>query len=104
MKQEKPKSGKKWIWLVAGLVLVLAIVGVVLAMVLGGGSAQTSNIPMEGRSDLYWNIDRLPHNISRCQLANSNILNIFKDMNSILQTGYLVAGEIDLCDITGNQF
>ena len=61
MKQEKPKSGKKWIWLVAGLVLVLAIVGVVLAMVLGGGSTQTSNIPMEGRSDLYWNIDRLAY-------------------------------------------
>lgn len=39
MKQETPKNGKKWIWLVAAVVLVLTIVGVVLALVLGGSGA-----------------------------------------------------------------
>ena len=56
MKQETSKKSKKWLWLVAGAVVLLAIAGVVLAMLLPGGEPEA---PAGGRADLYWNVDRL---------------------------------------------
>lgn len=57
MKQEaSKKKSKLWLWLVIGIVALLAVVGVVLALVLGGGSEDEG--PKGGRPELYWNVDR----------------------------------------------
>ena len=55
MKQETSKKSGKWLWLVIGLVALVAAVGVVLALVLGGNQPAE---PTNGRPDLYWNLDR----------------------------------------------
>ncbi len=56
MKQETgKKKSKLWLWLVIGAVALLAVAGVVLALVLGGGG-ETG--PKGGRSEIYWNVDR----------------------------------------------
>jgi len=56
MKQETgKKKSKLWLWLVIGLVALLAVAGVVLALVLGSGG-ETG--PKGGRPELYWNVDR----------------------------------------------
>lgn len=57
MKQEASKKSKLWIWLAVGIVAVVAVVGLVLALVLGGGQGQQTG-PVGGRPDIYWNIDR----------------------------------------------
>lgn len=56
MKKEANKKSKKWLWLVAGIVALLAVAGIVLAMVLPG---QTDSGAQTVESKLYWNIDRL---------------------------------------------
>ena len=55
MKKEASGKKSKWLWIVLGAVLLLAIVGVVLALVLGGGGKKET---VGGRPELYWNIDR----------------------------------------------
>ncbi|MBR4862979.1 MAG: hypothetical protein IKU07_00265 [Oscillospiraceae bacterium] len=57
MKKEATKKSKLWIWLVVAIVALLAVAGVVLALVLGGGEQQADG-PQGGRADLYWNLDR----------------------------------------------
>ena len=57
MKQETgKKKSKLWLWLVIAAVALLAVAGVVVALVLGGGDKDTG--PKGGRPELYWNIDR----------------------------------------------
>ena len=57
MKQETgKKKSKLWLWLVIAAVALLAIAGVVVALVLGGGEKDTG--PKGGRAELYWNVDR----------------------------------------------
>ena len=58
MKQEKTQKSKKWLWLVLGLVALLAAAGIVLALVLGGGQQQDPAGESGGRPQLYWNVDR----------------------------------------------
>ncbi len=57
MKKEATKKSKLWIWLVVGIVALLAVAGVVLALVMGGGGKAPEG-PQGGRADLYWNVDR----------------------------------------------
>lgn len=56
MKQENAKKSKLWLWIVIGAVALLAIVGVVLALVLGGNEPAADPTPT--RPELYWNLDR----------------------------------------------
>ena len=56
MKKEATKKSKKWLWLTIGLAALIAIAGVVLALVLGGEKEDGG--PVGGRPDLYWNIDK----------------------------------------------
>lgn len=60
MKKEASGKKAKWLWLVLGIVALLAVVGVVLALVLGGGKGKT----VGGRPDLYWNVDKV-ENVDR---------------------------------------
>ena len=55
MKKETAKKNKLWLWIGLGVVALLAVVGIVLALVLGGGQQGKSG----GRPDLYWNVDRV---------------------------------------------
>ena len=57
MKQEARKN-KKWLWLAAGLLALLAVAGVVLALLLPGGAEQD---PETVSAELYWNVDRLSY-------------------------------------------
>ena len=68
MKQEANKKNKKWLWIVIASVVVLAIVGVVLALVLGGGNKD--NGPTGGRPELYWNVARQDHIDPETLLSN----------------------------------
>ena len=54
MKKETAKKNKLWLWIGLGVVALLAVVGIVLALVLGGGQGSSG-----GRADLYWNVDRV---------------------------------------------
>lgn len=56
MKQQASKNSKAWLWLAAGAVALLVIVGVVLAIVLPGQGGQQD--PAAVSSALYWNVDR----------------------------------------------
>ena len=56
MKKEASKKTPKWLWLVLALVAVVAVAGVVVALVFGG--ANNSDETAGGRPDLYWNLDR----------------------------------------------
>ncbi len=61
MKQEATKKSKLWIWLVVGIVALLAVVGVVLGIVLAPGSSGDEVVdegPKGGRPEIYWNVDR----------------------------------------------
>ena len=59
MKKETTTKSKLWIWIVAAAVLLLAVVGVVLALVLGGQNNGPAVDPVTGpRPELYWNLDR----------------------------------------------
>ena len=60
MQQENVKKGKKLGWLIAGLAVLLVIVGVVLALILmpGEQASKEPTGPVGGRPQLYWNIDR----------------------------------------------
>ena len=58
MKQEKNQKSKKWLWLVLALVALLAVAGIVLALVLGGGETPDPAGESGGRPQLYWNIER----------------------------------------------
>lgn len=60
MKQEATKKSKKLIWLIAGLVALLLVVGAVLAILLlpSGEQSNEPTGPVGGRPDLYWNVDR----------------------------------------------
>ena len=60
MKQETTKKSKLWLWLVIGAVALLAVAGVVLALVLGGSGAQDEG-PKGGRPEIYWNVDKLAY-------------------------------------------
>ena len=58
MKQEATKKSKLWLWIVIGVVALLAVAGVVLALVMGGqGETKTPG----GRPELYWNVDKLAY-------------------------------------------
>ena len=61
MKKEASKKSKLWIWLLVGIVALLAVAGVVLAIVLGGSGDPGAEGPKGGRADLYWNIDRVTY-------------------------------------------
>lgn len=69
MKQEASKKNKKWLWIVLGLVALLAVAGVVLALVFGGGSGDTEKVK-GGRPDLYWNVARQSHLDPATSLSN----------------------------------
>lgn len=60
MKQEATKKSKLWLWIVIGAVALLAVAGVVLALVLGG-TGDVDEGPKGGRPDLYWNVDRITY-------------------------------------------
>ena len=55
MKKEEAKKSKLWLWMVLGLVALLAAAGAVLALVFGG-SGETKE--PGGRAELYWNLDK----------------------------------------------
>ena len=55
MKKEEVKKSKLWLWMVLGLVALLAVAGAVLALVFGG-SGETKE--PGGRAELYWNLDK----------------------------------------------
>ena len=55
MKKEEAKKSKLWLWMVLGLVALLAVAGAVLALVFGG-SGETKE--PGGRAELYWNLDK----------------------------------------------
>ena len=58
MKKETTAKSKLWIWIVIAAVLLLAVGGVVLALVLGQNNGPAAD-PVSGpRPDLYWNLDR----------------------------------------------
>ena len=57
MKKETTKKSKLWLWLLIGAVALVAVAGVVLAMLLGGGK-DTEEGAKGGRPDLYWNVDK----------------------------------------------
>lgn len=58
MKQETSEKKKKlWLWILLGAVALLAVVGVVLALVLGGDH-DSKKEPEKIQSELYWNVDR----------------------------------------------
>lgn len=59
MKKEASKKTPKWLWLVLALVAVVAVAGVVVALVFGG--ANNSDETAGGRPDLYWNVARQSH-------------------------------------------
>ena len=58
MKKEATKKSKWWLWLLIGLIALVAIAGVVVGaiLIIGGGSKNDG--PKGGRPELYWNIDR----------------------------------------------
>ena len=55
MKKEASGKKSKLLWIILGAVALLAVVGVVLALVLGG---LNGNSAQGGRPVLYWNVDR----------------------------------------------
>jgi len=55
MKKEASGKKGKWLWLVLGIVALLAVVSVVLVLVLGG---QGDKDAAGGRAELYWNVDK----------------------------------------------
>ncbi len=57
MKKEINRKSKLWIWLAVGIVAVLAVIGVILALLLPGG--QSGPTTTGGKAELYWNVDRL---------------------------------------------
>ena len=57
MKKEATKKSKKWLWLVIGLVVLVAAAAAVLLFVLGPKDDGDKG-PAGGRPDLYWNLDR----------------------------------------------
>ena len=59
MKKEATKKSKLWLWLLIGLAALVAVAGVVLALVLGGGDKETG--PVGGRPELYWNLDKVTY-------------------------------------------
>ena len=58
MKQEATKKSKLWLWLLIGAVALLAVAGIVVALIFGFGSDQESS---GGRPELYWNVDRVAY-------------------------------------------
>lgn len=59
MKQESTKKNRKVLWIILGAAALVAVAGVVLALVLGGfGNGKE---PVGGRPDLYWNVARQSH-------------------------------------------
>ena len=59
MKKETTQKSKLWIWIAIAAVALLAAVGVVLALVLGGGEEPSAvEGPQGGRAELYFNTDR----------------------------------------------
>lgn len=58
MKQEATKKSKLWLWLLIGAVALLAVAGIVVALIFGFGSNQESS---GGRPELYWNVDRVAY-------------------------------------------
>ena len=55
MKKEASKKSLKWLWLAVGIAVLLAVVGVALAILLPGQEAAD---PETVSSELYWNVDR----------------------------------------------
>ena len=59
MKQEATKKSKLWLWLVIGIVALVAIAGVVLGILFANpGEEDVQEGPTGGRPELYWNVDR----------------------------------------------
>ena len=59
MKQEATKKSKLWLWLVIGIVALVAIAGVVCAILFAGpGNEDAEQGPTGGRPEIYWNVDR----------------------------------------------
>lgn len=58
MKQEATKKSKLWLWLVIGLVALVAIAGVVLGILFAPGGEDVEEGPKGGRPEIYWNVDR----------------------------------------------
>ena len=58
MKQETARKTPKWLLPVIIAAAVLVIAGVILAIVLGGGTQQGPSGSVTGPYELYWNIDR----------------------------------------------
>ena len=62
MKQETGKKSKLWLWIVLAVVALLAVAGVVVAMLgLFGPGEAPSTEPTETKpvSEVYWNVDRV---------------------------------------------
>ena len=58
MKKEASAKNKKWLWLVIALVALLAVAGVLVAVLFGGGDQDGDAAPT---SKLYWNVDKALH-------------------------------------------
>lgn len=58
MKKQEAKKSTKWILLAAGLVVLLALAGLLIVMFTGGQGAQTDPTGTGEVATLYWNIDR----------------------------------------------
>ena len=59
MKKEASKKSLKWLWLAVALAVLLAVAGVVVAMLLPGETSEPQT--QVGNAELYWNIDRLTY-------------------------------------------
>lgn len=59
MKKEASAKNRKWLYPVIVLAAVLAVVGIVLAVVLAGQRSDPASV--SGRVQLYWNIDRMTY-------------------------------------------
>ena len=60
MKKEVMKKSKLWLWITIGVVALLAVTGIVAALIFGGKEQAPADATAvgDGRPDLYWNLDR----------------------------------------------
>lgn len=84
MKQEAGKNQKKWLWLAIALVALLAVAGIVLALLLPGQKGPDS----EGvAAELYWNVDRLQY-IENAEIEGSSDRVAAEDGNYYIRYAY----------------
>ena len=85
MKQENGKKSKKWLWLVIALAALLAVAGIVLALLLPG--EQKEGDPDVVNAELYWNIDG-KHYMETSEVAGFSARTAAEDGNYYIDFAY----------------